>query len=283
VPNQKFNETVSHCAYTVSVTETYTMRSASLRLLVTILLAPLLLAQTPPPQNNIYVIHDGGTSGRMESITVPPITGAPFSLTLSTEWSRSLAGSGTITLANQRPIMRDGKGRIYQERWFLVPKGGSVKSELEIIQIMDPIQRTWYNCAVRSKVCELLNFRMRSDMVYKPSIGVSGPLPDGKGYRQHEELGASNLSGEDVVGYRDTLTLNPGVMGNDQPLVSTRESWYSAHLAINLVSKVDSPTSGKQIFAVTSLTTSEPDPKFFEIPEGYKIIDHRKPENNGSN
>jgi hypothetical protein len=124
---------------------------------------------------------------------------------------------------------------------------------------------------------------MRSDMVYKPSIGVSGPLPDGKGYRQHEELGASNLSGEDVVGYRDTLTLNPGVMGNDQPLISTRESWYSAHLAINLVSKVDSPTSGKQIFAVTSLTTSEPDPKFFEIPEGYKIIDHRKPENNGSN
>lgn len=259
------------------------MRSAYLRLLPTIVLAPLLLAQTPPPQNNIYVIHDGGTSGRMESITVPPIVGAPFSLTLTTEWSRSLAGSGTITLTNQRPIMRDGKGRIYQERWFLVPKGGSMKSELEIIQIMDPIQHTWYNCAVRSKICELLNFRMRSDIVYQPSIGASGPLPDGKGYRQHEELGTSNIGGEDVVGYRDTLTLNPGVMGNDQPLISRREFWFSSHLGINLISKVDSPTSGKQVFTATTLTTSEPDPKFFEIPEGYKIIDHRKPESSGSN
>jgi hypothetical protein len=260
------------------------MRPASAILFAAVLLAPPFLpAQNPPPHtDNVYVIHDGGATGRMESITVPPIPGAPFSLTLLTEWSRSLAGSGTMTLTNQRPIMRDGKGRIYQERWFLVPKGGTQKSEVEILQIMDPIQHTWYNCAVRSKICELLNFNMRGDMTYKPSIGVTGPLPDGKGYRQHEELGTSNTSGEDVTGYRDTTTLNPGVMGNDQPLVGTRESWYSPHLAINLISKVDSPTTGKQIFTVTALTTSEPDPKFFEIPEGYKIVDHRRPENNAS-
>ncbi|HMG01982.1 MAG TPA: hypothetical protein VK596_02560 [Edaphobacter sp.] len=260
------------------------MRAASAMLLASVFLAPLLPAQNPSPQNNnVYVLRDGGTSGRMESITVPPIVGAPFSLTLITEWSRSLAGSGTVTLTNQRPIMRDGRGRIYQERWFLVPKGGSIKSQLEIIQIMDPVQHTWYNCAVRSKICELLNFNMRTDMVYKPSIGVSGPLPDGKGYRQHEELGTSNTSGEDVTGYRDILTLNPGVMGNDQPLVSTRESWYSPHLGINLISKVDTPTTGKQVFTIDRLTTSEPDPKFFEIPEGYKIVDHRRPEGSGSN
>ena len=259
------------------------MRSASAMLLATVLLAPLLSAQNPPPHNdNVYVIHDGGTTGRMERIIVPPIPGAPFSLTLITEWSRSLAGSGTMTLTNQRPIMRDGKGRIYQERWFLVPKGGTQKSEVEILQIMDPIQHTWYNCAVRSRICELLNFNMRTDTVYKPSLGVTGPLPDGKGYRQHEDLGTSNTSGEDVTGYRDTTTLNPGVMGNDQPLVGTREFWYSPHLGINLISKVDSPTSGRQVFTVDRLTTSEPDPKFFEIPEGYQIVDHRRPETSAS-
>jgi hypothetical protein len=252
-------------------------------LLSTLLAPPLLGAQNPPPNNHIFVLRDGGTSGRMESITVPPIVGAPFTLTLVTEWSRSLAGSGTLTLTNQRPIMRDGRGRIYQERWFLVPKGGTQKSELEIIQIMDPVQHTWYNCAVRSKICELLNFNMPTDAVYKPSLGVTGPTPDGKAYRQHEDLGTSSTSGEDVTGSRDILTLNPGVMGNEQPLVSTRESWYSPRLGINLVSKVSSPTSGQQVFTVTSLTTSEPDPKFFEIREGYKIIDHRRPESSGPN
>ncbi len=115
----------------------------------------------------------------MESITVPP-SRVLHSASSSTPNGLALAGSGSITLVNQRPIMRDGMGRIYQERWFLVPKGGNVKSELEIIQIMDPVQHTWYNCAVRSKICELLNFRMRSDMVYKPSFAASGPLPTAK-------------------------------------------------------------------------------------------------------
>jgi len=109
------------------------------------------------------------------------------------------------------------------------------------------------------------------------------PLTEVVPRRQHEELGTSNTGGEDLTGYRDILTLSPGVMGNDQPLVSTRESWYSSHLGINLISKVDTPTTGKQVFTVDRLTTSEPDPKFFEIPEGYKIVDHRRPEGSASN
>ncbi|HTH53425.1 MAG TPA: hypothetical protein VL495_05715 [Edaphobacter sp.] len=258
------------------------MRRAPAILLSSILTTTTLFAQSPsptPPANNVVVTHDGGFNGRMESIVVPPIPGAPFSLILAAEWSRSLAdGTGTLTLANQRPIMRDGKGRIYQERWFLVPKGGERKSELEFTQIMDPQQHTLYNCFVRSKTCDLVTFNMRSDITYRPSVSATGPLANGKGYVQHENLGVSNTSGEDVTGYRDILTLNPGVMGNDQPLKTTREFWYSARLGFNLVSSIESAAAGKQVFTVLSLTPSEPDPKYFEIPEGYKIVDHRNPE-----
>src|SRR4051812_33432171 len=68
---------------------------------------------------------DGGAgNGIMQSLFIPPKAGAPFSLTLSTEWTRPLPGGGTWTLVNERHIMRDSKGRIYQERWILVPKGG---------------------------------------------------------------------------------------------------------------------------------------------------------------
>jgi hypothetical protein len=212
----------------------------------------------------------------MESIVIPPIANAPFSLTLVAEWSRSGSG-GTFTLTNQRRILRDGHGRIYQERRLLVPKGSNIKSEMDVFQIMDPTQHTWLNCGPRQKICELLPYRMRTDMNYAPTLGASGSLPDGKGSRQVENLGVSSTSGVNVTGYRETVTLNPGVMGNDQPMVITREFWFSPQLQINLISKVDTPTTGKQVFTVTDLTTSEPDPKFFEVPEGYQIVDHRKP------
>jgi hypothetical protein len=37
-------------------------------------------------------------------------------------------------------------------------------------------------------------------------------------------------------------------MGNDKPMITTREFWFATRLAFNLVSIVDSPISGKQVF-----------------------------------
>lgn len=70
---------------------------------------------------------DGGvtyTRGEelLESIYVPNLTNAPFSLTLATEWSRPMQNGGTYTIVNSRPIRRDSAGRIYMERWLLSPR-----------------------------------------------------------------------------------------------------------------------------------------------------------------
>ena len=188
------------------------MRVASLMLLTLVVSAvpPFVLAQSETkPQPPVIHIQDGGTSGRMESIFIPPLVGAPFSLTLVTEWSRPLGNGGTFTLANRRRIVRDGQGRIYQERWLLVPKGSKIESRMDVFQITDPMQHTWLNCGVREKVCELLPYGLVPDMVYKPSIGTTGPLPNGSGFRQHEDLGLSNSNGVDTTGYRETTTPQP--------------------------------------------------------------------------
>jgi hypothetical protein len=241
----------------------------------TLSLATLAIGQNPPPQPSSVRIADGGTSGRMESIFVPPKAGAPFSLTLATEWSRLLGNGGTFTLANERRIVRDSKGRIYQERWILVPKGGKIKSHMDIFQITDPEQHTWYNCATATKVCDLLLYHLTTTQTYLPPIGTSGPLPDGNGFRTDEDLGVNNTAGVDTHGYREMLTINAGVMGNDKPMVTMREFWFSPQLGFNMVSIVDDPQSGKQVFTVKDLSTSEPELSYFEIPEGYKVVDHR--------
>ncbi len=47
-------------------------------------------------------------------------------------------------------------------------------------------------------------------------------------------LGTDTIDGLNVVGTRETLTINAGVEGNSQPLSSTEEFWYSPDLEVNL-------------------------------------------------
>jgi hypothetical protein len=234
-----------------------------------------LISQTTQPTVKTY---DGGTRQTLESIFIPPLAHAPFSLTLETEWTRPMTGGGTYTLVNKRQIMRDGTGRIYQERWLLVPKNGKMQSVMDFIQISNPTDHTLYNCQIDIKKCFVVAYTGSVTSTYQPAIHPSGALSDNTGYHQHEDLGRNNLSGIDIIGYREITTLNPGVFGNDQPMITTREFWYSAQLGINILSKLDSPQSGKQTFTAKDLSTSEPEARFFALPEGFTVEDQRKPD-----
>ena len=72
-------------------------------------------------------------------------------------------------------------------------------------------------------------------------------------------------------------------MGNDKPMITTREFWFATRLAFNLVSIVDNPISGKQVFTATDLSISEPEPSYFQIPTDYKVVDRREEENQQTN
>jgi hypothetical protein len=236
--------------------------------------APLPSQTAPPPTVKIY---DGGTRQTLESIFIPPMAHAPFSLTLETEWSRPMGGGGTYTLVNKRRIMRDSTGRIYQERWLLVPKNGKMESVMDFIQISNPADHTLYNCQIDIKRSFLVPYGGSVTSTYQPATHPSGALADNAGYQQHEDLGHNNLSGIDTIGYREVTTLNPGVYGNDQPMIITREFWYSPQLGINILSKLDSPQSGKQIFTAREISTTEPEAQFFALPEGFTVQDQRQP------
>ncbi len=220
--------------------------------------------------------YDGGTRQTLESIFIPPLAHAPFSLTLETEWTRTMANGGTYTVGNKRQIMRDSDGRIYQERWWLVPRNGKMESKMNFIQISDPAAHTLYNCETATRHCYLQHYSGSTKANYQPAVGRSGSLADGSGYATHEDLGGKTVAGFDTVGYRDTTTLNPGTYGNDQPMVSMREFWYSKQLGVNLLSIVDDPHVGKESFTATDVNTSEPQHRYFVIPEGYTVIDQRE-------
>jgi hypothetical protein len=245
-----------------------------------ILLASVLLTLSPVIAR--AQDDDGGvtyTRGEelLESIYVPNLTNAPFSLTLATEWSRPMQNGGTYTIINSRPIRRDSAGRIYMERWLLSPKGSNIPSRMSWIQIEDPVAHAYYECSAFRHICELTTVRSFSTKRYDPAAFKSGPFNNGKGSRTHEDLGAQFLAGVAVHEYRDTTNINAGALGNDLAMSTVRDFRYSPELGINLTSVLDTPQVGRQSFTVTEISTTEPDPKFFQPPDGYKIVDHRTP------
>lgn len=222
------------------------------------------------------VSHDRRGNILLESVYVPDLPGAPFSLVLSAEWTRPMMTGGSFTIVNSRPIKRDSAGRIYQERWLMVPKGGNTKSTISVVQISDPVARVYYECSPRKQVCELHAWNTPSLRIVDPSNFTSGKLSSGKGYRTHEDKGADVVGGVPVHAYRDTTVLDTGTLGNDSPMTYTRDVRFSRELGFNLTSILQSPLVGEQRFAVTEITRSEPEPHWFQPPEGFRIIDLRK-------
>ena len=230
------------------------------------------LAQT---QRDGGIGVDGQGREVLESIHVPPIPHAPFSLMLATEWTRPLMQGGTFTVVNSRPIRRDGNGRIYEERWLLMPKDGNIRPQMSYIQIYDPATETFLECSVRAHVCELRDWPKTTTKGETPIKTEAGPLPDGRGYRTREDLGSDTVAGIPVHAYRDTTVMNPGTLGNDKPMTYVRDLRYSKELGFNLKSVLQTPSVGEQRFTVTEITTSEPEPRYFQPPEGYRIVDKR--------
>lgn len=225
-------------------------------------------------------LEDGGVSEMMESIVVPEKPHAPFTLLLETEWVRTLGDGGTITAVNKRRIARDATGRVYQERWFLVPKNGNVESQMTTIQIADPNTHTLHNCffvGPKKNVCEALNFVPSSLAVNTAEKNEAGDLPNDQGSFVHEFLGKQFISGVETIGARDSTTFNPGVFGNDRKVTIERECWYSPQLDLNLLSVRSDPRTGKQTFTATAVTLGDPDPSLFELPAGFRVADHRQP------
>jgi hypothetical protein len=253
------------------------MQGRVVGLICTSLLAVAASAQQAQPVRPVFPAQDGGMRTVLESIVVPPIPNAPFTATLSTEWARPAGGGATITLVNQRQLARDASGRLYEQRWELVPKGGNIKSRMNWIQIADPTQRTLYNCNMVTQVCDLMTWNAAPDLAAaQPPPPMNGPLRGGRGSIQTESLGTRIIAGAETTGTRVTTTWNAGVMGNDAPVTEVRETWREESLAVNLLSIRSGPLIGTQTFTVTELDPNPPDPALFEAPAGFQVRDQRQ-------
>lgn len=207
----------------------------------------------------------------MDGIRVLPVTGKPFSGRGTTEWTRNLEDGSVQTTHLYAMVARDSKGRIYRERRTFVPSNTDQESKLKDIILYDPIAHTRTTCTVATRRCAVTGYYAPRSFILRPI----GSFDNGKRYLTRESLGADVVNGLNVVGARETLSVNAGVLGNSQPLVSTREFWYSPDLQVNLAVTRKDPREGTQAIHVVDLSRAEPDPEMFQVPAGFVIEGQR--------
>lgn len=238
-----------------------------------LLAATLLFAASLAAQDSEELMRgpDGGTTYHVDGISVRPLPGQPFSGRSTTEWTRTLEDGSSVTTHLFAMVARDSQGRIYRERRNFVPINSDRESKLQHIKILDPITHTQTLCTLAIHSCSVTNYFARTTFTLRPV----GPFDDGKRTLARESLGNDVMDGVNVVGTREIITINAGVIGNSHALSITREFWYSPDLQVNLAITRKDPREGTQVIRVQEVSRSEPDPSLFKVPDGFTVHDLR--------
>jgi hypothetical protein len=73
-----------------------------------------------------------------------------------------------------------------------------------------------------------------------------------------------------------TTTIPANAQGNDQPIVTVFENWFSDELQIQVSSKRSDPRNGETTDSLTNIDRSEPDPSLFRLPADYTITEPQR-------
>ncbi|MGO9864808.1 MAG: hypothetical protein ACLPLR_14440 [Terriglobales bacterium] len=232
-----------------------------------LLAGPLAAQESAEPSRG----PDAGTQFRVHGIQVLPAVGRPFSGRDSIEWTRNLEDGSVTTTHLYATVARDSQGRIYREHRSFVSANSSQESKYRDMVFLDPVAHTRTTCTFKTRRCAITSYHESATFIPIPA----GPIANGTAYLTRESLGPSVVEGINVVGTRETITINPGIVGNDKPLVTTREFWYSPDLQVNLSVTRKDPRLGTQVLQLVELSLSEPDPAQFRVPASFVIQDLR--------
>jgi len=251
---------------------------------------------------------------RSVMINGPTVKGAPYSAQAVNEMVQVLADGNRITNTSSSTLYRDSQGR---ERREESSSSGAVRS----ISITDPVEGVSYTLMPNSKearkngqrtvgfsystgggsasasvpvgrgglgpvTTETRTFVMNSsgngpETFFFTNQEVSSPKPK----PVVEQLGMQTIEGVSAEGTRTTITIPAGLIGNEQPIVTVTERWYSPELQVTVMNKRTDPRTGTTTYKLANINRSEPSPALFQVPSDYTIHeignivrDHAKPE-----
>ncbi len=221
-----------------------------------------------------------------------PVKGAPYSATITIKSLRTLADGNHIAQTTTGTTARDSQGRTRQEA--PLPTGNTPTEAPRLVFILDPETHTSYVLNLTDKTAN--KFSMPSPSVQTSSLvareagtyslqgggvaTISGSLPQlafavapMDEQVSSEKLGSETVEGLHLTGMRTTRTIPATQVGNAEPINIVTEIWTSSELKTVVYSKLSDPLTGEQIFQLSNIVRSEPDPSLFAVPADFQIVD----------
>lgn len=94
-----------------------------------------------------------------------------------------------------------------------------------------------------------------------------GLAPRGAGVAT--SLGSKEIEGLKVNGERTTWTIEAGKVGNEKPILITRDVWTSPELMLTVMTRDFDPRSLETLYRLTQVKRGEPDPALLKVPADY--------------
>ncbi len=255
-------------------------------------------AAPPPPVDNIFYQRIGpgpvtaevgiGFVGFEAGIGGKTITGAPFSASVSTQTTQTLADGNTIEHSTTGTFARDSQGRTRRDMTLpaIGPFAASGQAPPHMVEINDAVAGVHYILDPSRKVAHKMERRGRgkhanittSGPLQIPDDQISGgiaiaakPGPDDRNEVTTASLGTQTINGVEAQGTRYTRTIPAGQIGNSKPITIVSERWYSPDLQMVVMSKRTDPMTGDSVTQFTDIQRGEPDPALFQVPSDYTV------------
>jgi len=241
----------------------------------------------------------GGVIGSILGPGISGIPGQPLSADVIDETDRFLADGNHIHRENHGRMFRDSQGRTRNETEIGNPAPGT--KPFMHIMISDPVEGRFILLNPEQKTATIHQFgkglsaapgipAQPANNTGKPDTpntttaepgavlqslrntrAANGTQAGGKLQLSHEDLGSTEIEGFTVTGTRYTRTIPAGERGNDQPMTTTNERWFSPDLKMDLLNKSESPESGKHVRKLVNIRMGDPDPLLFQVPADYTV------------
>ena len=84
-------------------------------------------------------------------------------------------------------------------------------------------------------------------------------------------LGTKDIEGVKANGERTTWTIEAGKLGNEKPIVITRDVWTSPDLMLTVQSRDADPRVGETTYRLANLKRGEPEAGLMKVPADYAV------------
>ena len=266
---------------------------------------PLPPLPTVSPDHPAFFFYQAASPIEAFHADIKPVLNSPYQAQIATETTQHLSDGNVIQNSHTSKVARDSQGRTWREE--TIQKFGPWASNSgpeTIIFISDPVAKVSYVLHPDTKTAEKMPSQGMMSLSIRSGAAVAGggtagavTMSDGgamaktiaesgtlsgavttssieandKNDTTTEDLGTQQINGVAATGKRVTHTTPANTIGNQLPIVTVDETWYSPDLKTVVQSKHDDPRFGENTFSLTNIQKGEPPADLFQLPADYTV------------